>query len=320
MGNKTGCVNANDTRTATGLFPGVVLNVVLLAQAQIGLHLRGRPRDADDAGLKPGRYKCPNKAGANRPAGTREALPGTICETFVPHFLRRTLAAVPVFQRNSLAVRKHLLDAGHVRFTHQRQLLELAHTAWGLRAHQVALAGVAALDLAVRRELEALPRAAESLQLQFRFRCVSWHFLKSSPELDALHASRHVLKSGLGCQLGRSMLRPYKSRNAHLMALITAIAGRWTIAGPRAWRRSRPFSARAMLPGRCLPCAAWSRSGPGRQFPSASGSSWHARLPGEPFRARDEKSSRALCGLRRGTAGSGSCEPDNSVPRWRAGT
>src|SRR5713226_9548383 len=32
---------------------------------------------------------------AHRPAGTREALPGTICETFVPHFLRRALDAAP---------------------------------------------------------------------------------------------------------------------------------------------------------------------------------------------------------------------------------
>src|SRR5437879_1637584 len=84
-------------------------------------------------------------------------------------------------------------------------------------------------------------------------------------------------------------------------APITATAGRWTTAVPRVWRRSRLFSAPATPPGRCLPCAAWFRSGPGRQSPQASGSSWRARLPGAPFRVRDEKSWRALCGLRRGS-------------------
>jgi len=60
-----------------GFVSGVILNAVLLARRQIRLHRRGRPRDADDAELKLGRYKCPEKSGANRPAGTREALPGT---------------------------------------------------------------------------------------------------------------------------------------------------------------------------------------------------------------------------------------------------
>src|SRR5437899_886114 len=41
---------------------------------------RSRPRFADDAGLKPGPYKCSGKTGADRPAGTREALPGTKIE------------------------------------------------------------------------------------------------------------------------------------------------------------------------------------------------------------------------------------------------
>jgi len=34
-----------------GFVSGVVLNAVLLVQRQIRLHRRGRPRDADDAGL-----------------------------------------------------------------------------------------------------------------------------------------------------------------------------------------------------------------------------------------------------------------------------
>jgi hypothetical protein len=143
-----------------GFVSGVVLNAVSLAQAQIGLRRRDRPRDADDAGLKPGRYKCPDKAGANRPAGTREALPGTICETFVPHFLRRALDAAPDYQRKSLSVGKHLPDASHVGFIYQRELFQLAHAAGPFCAHQVALAGVPALDLAVGGELETLPGAA----------------------------------------------------------------------------------------------------------------------------------------------------------------
>src|SRR5260370_7631535 len=37
---------------------------------------------------------------AYRPAGTREALPGTICETSVPHFLPRALAAAPTIKES----------------------------------------------------------------------------------------------------------------------------------------------------------------------------------------------------------------------------
>src|SRR5258706_5248982 len=115
-----------------------------------------------------------------------------------------------------LAVGKHLLDAGHVGFVYQRELLQLAHAAGPFCAHQVALAGVAALDLAVGGELEALPGAAVRFQFQFRFRCVPWHCWKSSPDINALHRSRSVLKVDLGCQLGRSMLRPYKNLFARL--------------------------------------------------------------------------------------------------------
>jgi len=37
-------------------------------------------RRANDARLKPGTYKLPGEAEENRPAGTREALPGTKIE------------------------------------------------------------------------------------------------------------------------------------------------------------------------------------------------------------------------------------------------
>src|SRR5467141_307617 len=266
MGNKTGCVNANDTRTATGLFPGVVLNAVPLAQAQIGLHLRGRPRDADDAGLKPGRYKCPNKVGANRPAGTREALPGTICETFVPHFLRRALDAAPDNQRKSLSVRKHLLDAGHVGFIYQRELLQLAHAAGPFCAHQMALAGVAALALAIGGELKRF--LAPRCVFNFNFGFDAFLGIAGNPLLILLSTtSQGAFKVDLGANWGAACCAAKKNVFARLMARITATAGRWTLSVPQAWRRLRLFSGPAMPPKRSLPCAAWFRSGPGRQSP-----------------------------------------------------
>src|SRR5258708_22371966 len=80
-------------------------------------------------------------------------------------------------KKAGLAVRKHLLDAGNVRFVDQGQLLELAHASGRLGTHQMALARVAALDLAVGGELKALSGPAMRFQFQFRFRCVSWHCL-----------------------------------------------------------------------------------------------------------------------------------------------
>jgi hypothetical protein len=71
---------------------------------------RTRKNKRAATGLSPGMNCLPHFAialrrkftfAAYRPAGTREALPGTICETFVPHFLFRALAAVPVIQRKS---------------------------------------------------------------------------------------------------------------------------------------------------------------------------------------------------------------------------
>src|SRR5207237_1319809 len=75
---------------------------------------------------------------------------------------------------------------------------------------------------------------------------------------------------------------------------------RWPFA-VRAWPALHPFSAPATPPGHCLPCAAWFRSGKIRRFRPAAGSSWRDPLPGAPFRGHDERSSRALCGLRRGS-------------------
>src|SRR5258708_24639481 len=136
---------------------------------------------------------------AYRPAGTREALPGTICETFVPHFIRRALDVATNHQRKSLSVRKHLLDAGDVGFIYERELLQLAHAAGPFCTHQVALAGVPALDFAVGGELEALPGAAVRFQFQFWFRCVSRHCWKSSRNFDGLRALRRALQLKIGC-------------------------------------------------------------------------------------------------------------------------
>src|SRR5262249_57194746 len=62
-----------------------------------------------------------------------------------------------------------------------------------------------------------------------------------------------------------------------------------------------PFSVPAASPKRFLPSAAAFRSGHGRRSLPATASSLHARHLGAPFRARDEKSLRALCALLPGT-------------------
>ena len=80
-----------------------------------------------------------------------------------------------------LAVGKHLSDGSYVSGTDQRQLLELAHAARSLCAHQVAFARVHAFDFTVRGDFETLLGAAMSLQFQFRFRRIPWHDLKYSP-------------------------------------------------------------------------------------------------------------------------------------------
>jgi hypothetical protein len=141
MGNKTSCANARKHALRNGFVSGVMRRRAKARPLQL-------PREF---------------LGATRPAGTREALPGTICETFVPHFLRRTLDIVSVVQRKSLSVGKHLLHGGYVGFVYERQLLEFAHAAGGFRAHQVALAGMATLDFAVGGDLEAFSGAAMRL-------------------------------------------------------------------------------------------------------------------------------------------------------------
>lgn len=135
-----------------------------------------------------------------RPAGTREALPGTMRGTCVLRFDRKVTACRAPTKNNyaraklrnarkiftALAVGKHLPDGGYVGGIHERQLLKLAHTAGSLGAHQVAFAGVHAFYFAVRGDLETLFGAAMSFQLQFWFRRISWHDLKNSPSWAGL--------------------------------------------------------------------------------------------------------------------------------------
>src|SRR6266853_5119634 len=129
----------------------------------------------------------------------------------------------------SLAVGKHLLDAGYVCFVHQRQLLELAHPAGGFGAHQVALAGMPTLDLAVGGDLEAFPGAAVRFQFQFRFRCVSRHCWKSSRQFVVPLAAAGGASPAPTKSWSRARWRRSQITFARLMALVTATAGRWTI-------------------------------------------------------------------------------------------
>jgi hypothetical protein len=95
---------------------------------------------------------------ACRPAGTREALPGTKSS-----FEKRNSKIDEIYGRCNSAVRKHLSDSGYVSGTDQRQLLQLAHPSGSLGAHQMAFAGVHAFDFAIRGNFETLFRAAVGL-------------------------------------------------------------------------------------------------------------------------------------------------------------
>jgi len=166
-----------DTRNATGLSPGV-----LLSRGEI---------------VRIHEVKNESIAAANRPAGTRVALPGSMCGIFIPRCEAETsrqslrsasciLASLSIqllrawpkseAKNSSKRVRQHLLGLQRVRFAHLRQLFQLAHAARGLGAQDVALARVRADDLAGRRNLKAFRGAAVRLQLQLWFGCVSWHF------------------------------------------------------------------------------------------------------------------------------------------------
>src|SRR4029077_20986526 len=82
---------------------------------------------------------------------------------------------------------------------------------------------------------------------------------------------------------------------------VTATAARWQVGVWAVLLRLLPSSEPTARPGRCLPCAAWSRSGMSRRFRPAGASSSRGLLPDVPFRGRDEKSWREPCDLLPGT-------------------
>src|SRR6266568_7408072 len=209
MGNRTGCVNAKNRRTATGLFPGgsecsaLGTSTNKFAPKRSSAR-RGRCRASRQkpSGRKkresPAHYNAPTESGRiGRQAPVKRCLARFAgLASRVSNGKAPATAGAPTKKIESransqhaqkiataLAVGKHLLDAGHVRFIYQRELLQLAHAAGSFGAHQVALAGMPALDLAVRRELETLPGATVRFQFQFWFRSVSGHLCKSSRQL-----------------------------------------------------------------------------------------------------------------------------------------
>src|SRR6266567_7698306 len=200
MGNRTGCVNAKNTRTATGLFPGgsecsaLGTSTNKFAPKRSSAR-RGRCRASRQkpSGRKkresPAHYNAPTESGRTgrqapvkrclaRFAGVASRVSDGRARCIVP--LRRKTNGASIHSARqkivtALAVGKHLPYAGDVGFVDQRELLQLAHAARGFGAHQVALSGVPTLDLAVGGELEALPGTTVRFQFQFWFRFVPRH-------------------------------------------------------------------------------------------------------------------------------------------------
>ena len=132
-----------------------------------------------------------------RPAGTREALPGTFCGSLLRNlavaeqarppqksFLGKTKLAetgeLTLALKNLSPVGQHLTHRCDVGLIDLRQLLELAHALGRLGAEQVTLARMHPENLAIRGDLETLFCAAMGLQFQFWFRRIPWHRFKYS--------------------------------------------------------------------------------------------------------------------------------------------
>src|SRR5260370_31408696 len=103
-------------------------------------------------------------------------------------------------------------------------------------------------------------------------------------------------------------------RNRSVRLNLADLSLRLNWAGLVLLLRRRLFSEPATPPRHYLPCAAWFRWSRHRQFRPTDESSCRGRLPGAPFRVRDEKSWREPCGLRLVRALSVSCEPAHLVP------
>src|ERR1700687_4065114 len=172
----------------------------------------------------------------------------------------------------------------------------------------MALAGVHAKQLAGAGNLKTLGGGAMGLQFQFRFRSIAWHSL--NPRFFSIQ--RASMPASLCFSVSAGTIVPILWRRNRSVRL--------NLADLVLLLRRRLFSEAATPPRHYLPCAAWFRWSPHRQFRPTGESSWRGRLPGAPFRVRDEKSWREPCGLHRGSGLSGSCEPENRVPQWLAGT
>jgi hypothetical protein len=146
----------------------------------------------------------------HRPAGTREALPGTIRRACAPRCCASTLNQVEdcaEIQRKNLAIGKHLPDCGDVPGADQGQLLELAHAAGALGAREMTLARMGAPDFAGRGDFETLGGAAMCFQFLFWLRGISWHC--KNPLLLACGLPAHRISHTLHlAKLGRSNAAP----------------------------------------------------------------------------------------------------------------
>src|SRR5216683_5977564 len=181
----------------------------------------------------------------------------------------------------------------------------------------MALAGMHAEQLAGAGNLKTLGGAAMGLQFQFRFRSIAWHSV--NPRFFSIQ--RASMPASLCFSVSAGTIVPIlwrRNRCERLNSADSSLRLNW--ADLVLLLRRRLFSEPATPPRHYLPCAAWFRWSPHRRFRPTGESSWRGRLPGAPFRVRGEKSWREPCGLRRGSGLSGSCEPENRVPQWLAGT
>src|SRR5882762_3962041 len=100
MGNETGCADAQVRALRNGFASGVVQCSLPPARTVTG--------SAKALASEGGRYKCPDDFGACRPAGTREALPGTMCRDCALRFKRKgTMYRTPTKKNGWRAISRH---------------------------------------------------------------------------------------------------------------------------------------------------------------------------------------------------------------------
>ncbi len=160
-----------------------------------------------------------------RPAGTREALPGTIAG-LAPRVLRLNLEKrvedYAEIQRKDLKpVGQHLRNRADVGLAYKRQLLELAHAALLFCAGEMALAGVHANDFAGRCNLETLGGAAMRFQFLLWLSRISRHYKILSEQQQN---SFYFLLAW-----GAAVLRPYCESKTlrRLRGLLRTWLGHW---------------------------------------------------------------------------------------------